>query len=96
MLTRTLIATSVWAMSFDSNTNAVDLAVRRLRANVDDGLAKVLVGHPCLPAAVRGPHESILFATHGDDQPDPRSPARRRRGTRGRPGNWSGDPDIPL
>ncbi|MBV9889863.1 MAG: heavy metal response regulator transcription factor [Rhizobacter sp.] len=33
---RTLIAENVWDMNFDSDTNVVDVAVRRLRAKIDD------------------------------------------------------------
>ena len=33
---RTLIAEHVWDMHFDSDTNVVDVAVRRLRAKIDD------------------------------------------------------------
>jgi len=36
VLSRTLIAEQVWDMNFDSDTNVVDVAVRRLRAKVDD------------------------------------------------------------
>ncbi len=36
LMTRTLIAEKVWDMNFDSNTNVVDVAIRRLRAKVDD------------------------------------------------------------
>ena len=36
VLSRTLIAESVWDMNFDSNTNVVDVNVRRLRSKVDD------------------------------------------------------------
>lgn len=36
VLTRTLIAEQVWDMKFDSDTNVVDVAVRRLRRKVDD------------------------------------------------------------
>ena len=36
MCSRTLIAENVWDMNFDSDTNVVDVAVRRLRAKVDD------------------------------------------------------------
>jgi len=43
VLTRTLIAASVWDMNFDSNTNVVDVAVRRLRAKVDDGFEPRLI-----------------------------------------------------
>ncbi len=34
-LSRTLIASEVWDMNFDSDTNVVDVAVKRLRAKVD-------------------------------------------------------------
>ncbi len=37
VLPRSLIASQVWDMNFDSDTNVVDVAVRRLRAKVDDG-----------------------------------------------------------
>jgi two-component system, OmpR family, copper resistance phosphate regulon response regulator CusR len=36
VLSRTLIAESVWDMNFDSDTNVVDVHVRRLRSKVDD------------------------------------------------------------
>ncbi len=36
MCSRTLIAENVWDMNFDSDTNVVDVAVRRLRAKIDD------------------------------------------------------------
>jgi len=36
VLSRTLIAEAVWDMSFDSDTNVVDVNVRRLRSKVDD------------------------------------------------------------
>jgi two-component system, OmpR family, copper resistance phosphate regulon response regulator CusR len=36
VLSRTLIAEQVWDMNFDSDTNVVDVAMRRLRAKVDD------------------------------------------------------------
>jgi len=36
VLSRTLIAESVWDMNFDSNSNVVDVNVRRLRSKVDD------------------------------------------------------------
>jgi two-component system copper resistance phosphate regulon response regulator CusR len=40
---RTLIAEQVWDMNFDSDTNVVDVAVRRLRAKIDDGQAPKLI-----------------------------------------------------
>ena len=36
VLSRTQIAESVWDMNFDSDTNVVDVNVRRLRSKVDD------------------------------------------------------------
>ena len=36
VLSRTLIAESVWDINFDSDTNVVDVNVRRLRAKVDE------------------------------------------------------------
>lgn len=36
VLSRTLIASHVWQMNFDSDTSVVDVAIRRLRAKVDD------------------------------------------------------------
>lgn len=36
VLTRSLIASQVWAMNFDSDTNVVDVAVCRLRSKIDD------------------------------------------------------------
>ncbi|WP_034294245.1 heavy metal response regulator transcription factor [Herbaspirillum sp. RV1423] len=36
VLSRSLIASQVWDMNFDSDTNVVDVAVRRLRAKLDD------------------------------------------------------------
>jgi len=37
VLPRSLIASQVWDMNFDSDTNAVDVAVRRLRIKIDEG-----------------------------------------------------------
>ena len=36
VLPRTLIASQVWDINFDSDTNVIDVAVRRLRAKIDD------------------------------------------------------------
>lgn len=36
VLSRTLIASEVWDMNFDSDTNVVDVAIKRLRAKVDN------------------------------------------------------------
>lgn len=43
VLSRSLIASQVWDMNFDSDTNVVDVAVRRLRAKVDDPYPKKLI-----------------------------------------------------
>lgn len=43
VLSRTLIAEQVWDMNFDSETNVVDVAVRRLRAKVDDPFPTKLI-----------------------------------------------------
>ena len=36
VLARTTLAEQVWDMNFDSDTNVVEVAVRRLRAKMDD------------------------------------------------------------
>ena len=43
VLSRTLIAEQVWDMNFDSDTNVVDVHVRRLRAKVDDPFPRKLI-----------------------------------------------------
>ncbi len=43
VLSRTLIAEQVWDMNFDSDTNVVDTAVRRLRAKLDDPFERKLI-----------------------------------------------------
>jgi two-component system, OmpR family, copper resistance phosphate regulon response regulator CusR len=43
VLSRTLIAESVWDMNFDSDTNVVDVNVRRLRAKVDEPFSLKLI-----------------------------------------------------
>ncbi|WP_020203684.1 MULTISPECIES: heavy metal response regulator transcription factor [Cupriavidus] len=42
-LSRTLIAAEVWDMNFDSDTNVVDVAIKRLRAKVDQPFDKKLI-----------------------------------------------------
>jgi two-component system copper resistance phosphate regulon response regulator CusR len=37
VLPRSLIASQVWDMNFDSDSNVIEVAMRRLRAKVDDG-----------------------------------------------------------
>ncbi|MBC7499263.1 MAG: heavy metal response regulator transcription factor [Herminiimonas sp.] len=43
VLSRSLIASQVWDMNFDSDTNVVDVAVRRLRAKIDDSYTDKLI-----------------------------------------------------
>jgi two-component system copper resistance phosphate regulon response regulator CusR len=43
VLSRTLIAEQVWDMNFDSDTNVVDVAIRRLRQKVDDPFEQKLI-----------------------------------------------------
>ena len=57
VLSRTLIASQVWDMNFDSDTNVVDVAVKRLRAKVDRPFEVKLIhtvrdiGYVCEPRA---------------------------------------------
>jgi two-component system, OmpR family, copper resistance phosphate regulon response regulator CusR len=43
VLSRTLIAEAVWDMNFDSDTNVVDVHVRRLRSKLDDPFSPKLI-----------------------------------------------------
>lgn len=43
VLPRSLIASQVWDMNFDSDTNVVEVAVRRLRVKVDEGFDAKLI-----------------------------------------------------
>jgi two-component system copper resistance phosphate regulon response regulator CusR len=43
VLSRALIAEEVWDMDFDSNTNVVDVNVRRLRSKLDDPFPRKLI-----------------------------------------------------
>jgi two-component system copper resistance phosphate regulon response regulator CusR len=43
VLPRSLIASQVWDMNFDSDTNVIEVAVRRLRGKVDDGFEPKLI-----------------------------------------------------
>ncbi len=59
VLSRSLIASQVWDMNFDSDTNVIDAAIRRLRRKIDDPFAEKLIhtrrgmGYVCeaVPAA---------------------------------------------
>ncbi|WP_295637605.1 heavy metal response regulator transcription factor [uncultured Methylibium sp.] len=42
-MSRTTLAEQVWDMNFDSNTNVVDVAIRRLRAKVDEPYGTKLI-----------------------------------------------------
>lgn len=43
VLPRSLIASQVWDINFDSDTNVIEVAVRRLRAKIDDGFEPKLI-----------------------------------------------------
>jgi len=43
VLPRSLIASQVWDMNFDSDTNVIEVAMRRLRAKVDEGFSQRLI-----------------------------------------------------
>ena len=43
VMTRTLIAENVWDVNFDSDTNVIDVGVKRLRSKVDDARAHKLI-----------------------------------------------------
>lgn len=43
ILPRSLIASQVWDMNFDSDTNVIEVAMRRLRAKVDDPFTPKLI-----------------------------------------------------
>ncbi len=43
VLPRSLIASQVWDMNFDSDTNVIEVAIRRLRAKVDDDFEPKLI-----------------------------------------------------
>lgn len=43
VLPRSLIASQVWDMNFDSDTNAIDVAVKRLRSKIDNDFTPKLI-----------------------------------------------------
>ncbi|HGD7255097.1 TPA: copper response regulator transcription factor PcoR, partial [Klebsiella quasipneumoniae] len=43
VLPRSLISSLVWNMNFDSDTNVIDVAVRRLRSKIDDDFEPKLI-----------------------------------------------------
>ena len=58
VLPRSLIASQVWDMNFDSDTNVIEVAMRRLRAKVDDSF------EPKLIRTVRGMGYVLEVAGH--------------------------------
>jgi two-component system copper resistance phosphate regulon response regulator CusR len=68
VLPRSLIASQVWDMNFDSDTNVIEVAVRRLRAKVDDGF------EPKLIRTVRGMGYVLEAAMTAFSYPDCRFP----------------------
>lgn len=61
VLSRSLIASQVWDMNFDSDTNVIDAAVRRLRRKIDDPFEQKLIhtrrgmGYVCEAQAAAAP-----------------------------------------
>jgi two-component system, OmpR family, copper resistance phosphate regulon response regulator CusR len=43
VLPRSLISSQIWDMNFDSDTNVIDVAIRRLRAKIDDDFELKLI-----------------------------------------------------
>jgi two-component system, OmpR family, copper resistance phosphate regulon response regulator CusR len=43
VLSKSLIASQVWDMNFDSDTNVIEVAIRRLRSKIDDGYSPRLI-----------------------------------------------------
>jgi len=43
VLPRSLITSQIWDMNFDSDTNVIDVAIRRLRAKIDDAFEPKLI-----------------------------------------------------
>ncbi len=43
VLPRSLIASQIWDMNFDSDTNVIEVAIRRLRAKMDDDFELKLI-----------------------------------------------------
>lgn len=59
VLPRTLIASKVWDINFDSDSNVIDVAVRRLRAKIDDGFdLKLLQTVRGMGYVLEDPHET--------------------------------------
>ena len=61
VLPRSLIASQVWDMNFDSDSNVIDVAIRRLRAKIDDDF------EPKLIQTVRGMGYVLEEPDHPED-----------------------------
>jgi len=59
ILPRSLIASQVWDMNFDSDTNVIEVAIRRLRAKIDDDFETRLIHTVCGMGYVLEAPESI-------------------------------------
>ncbi|HWX11031.1 MAG TPA: heavy metal response regulator transcription factor [Trinickia sp.] len=57
VLSRTQIASYVWDMNFDSDTNVVEVAIRRLRVKIDEGFPVKLIQTVRGVGYVIDPHE---------------------------------------
>ena len=69
VLPRTVIASQVWDINFDSDTNVIDVAIRRLRIKIDDGFDTKLIH------TVRGMGyrlEPLAVGVGDDDKDDPK------------------------
>jgi two-component system copper resistance phosphate regulon response regulator CusR len=61
VLPRSLIASQVWDMNFDSDTNVIDVAIRRLRAKIDDDFdAKLIVTVRGMGYVLEAPDDSAV------------------------------------
>jgi hypothetical protein len=67
VLPKSLIASQVWDMNFDSDTNVIEVAIRRLRLKIDDSHANKLIH------TVRG-MGYVLEERQTDAPPVPRRP----------------------
>ena len=62
VLPRSLIASQVWDMNFDSDTNVIDVAIRRLRSKIDDPFNSKLIN------TVRGMGYTLEDPTENNDE----------------------------
>ncbi|MDV6190447.1 heavy metal response regulator transcription factor [Stenotrophomonas geniculata] len=63
VLPRSLIASQVWDMNFDSDTNVIDVAIRRLRAKIDDDFdAKLIVTVRGMGYVLEAPDDGALHS----------------------------------